>query len=204
MENTKEKILSKSVELFFSRGIKETTMDNLASELGMSKKTLYKYFANKDDLVRETVLYLSDRICKKIDELEAQNLNPYEDFFAVRKMINSIVKELTMEPYRQMKKYYPALVKEMEQIKRKRIFDFLENNFNKGIQAGYYKKNLNREFFKRMFFGCKYVLQNEDIFPQDLVQKYIFNSLFIKLYLQSISTKKGKKELKNVLKKYEI
>jgi len=200
----KQKILEKAVELFFSRGIKETTMDTLAKELHISKKTLYKHFDHKDDLVAEAVRYLSDEICRKMDEIEAQNLNPYEDFFAVRRMINTLVKQVNMTPYRQMQTYYPELVREMEEIKRKRVFEFLERNFDKGIAQGLYKKKLNRDFFKRIFYGCKFILHNEKIFPQDMVNNYKNNAMFLKLYLESISTKKGKKELKNILKKHGL
>ena len=204
MSITKERILKKAVEMLFSQGIKATTMDHLAEALGMSKKTIYKYFAHKDDLVHEAIRYFSDTVYRKLDEIEAQNLNPYEDFFAVRQMINSLVEQVEMAPYRQMQKYYPDLVKQMEQNKRKRVFEFLERNFDKGIALGFYKKDLNRDFFKRIFYGCKFILHDEEIFPQDTVSSYINNALFLKLYLQSISTKKGKKELKKILKKFEL
>ncbi|NPA43747.1 MAG: TetR/AcrR family transcriptional regulator [Chlorobi bacterium] len=200
----KEKILEKAVELFFSQGIKETTMDALAKALHISKKTLYKHFAHKDDLVREAVRYLSDEISRKMDEIEARNLNPYEDFFAVRRMINTLVKQVNMSPYRQMQIYYPELVREMEEIKRKRIFEFLERNFDKGIRLGFYKKKLNKDFFKRIFYGCKFVLHDERIFPQDMLHNYKNNAMFIKLYLDALSTKKGKKVLKEVLKQHGL
>jgi len=203
MKDMKDKILRTAVELFFAQGIKATTMDSLAHALGISKKTLYKYFPHKDDLVKEAVRYFSETVSRKMDEIEARELNPYEDFFVIRQMINSLVKQVNLAPYRQMQKYYPDLVKQMEQTKRKRIFAFLDKNFDKGIAAGFYKKNLNRDFFKRIFYGCKFILHDEDLFPQDLVNNYVYNALFLKLYLQSVSTKKGRKELKKVFKKYE-
>jgi len=204
MSDTKEKILNKAVEMLFSQGIKATTMDHLAEALGMSKKTIYKYFAHKDDLVREAVRHFSQTVCRKLDEIEAQKLNPYEDFFAIRQMVNSLVKQVELAPYRQMQKYYPELLEEMEQTKRNRIFEFLERNFDKGIAMGFYKKNLNREFFKRMFYGCKLVLHDEKVFPQDVVSHYMNNALFLKLYLQALSNKKGKKEMKKVFKNHGL
>ncbi len=204
MDKTKEKIMSKAIEMFFEQGIKETTMDNLSGELGMSKKTLYKYFAHKDDLVYESVRFLFKKISAELDRIEQEDLNPYEDFFKVRQMINSMVRQSGLATYEQFKKYYPDLVEEMERNKRERIFAFLENNFDKGIRAGFYKKNLQRDFYKRIFFGFKKIACDESIFPADPVKKFIYGEMFLKMFLQAISTKKGRKELKTILKKHKL
>jgi AcrR family transcriptional regulator len=203
MEN-QEKILKKAVEMFFNLGIKETTMDNLAKALGISKKTLYKYYDNKDDLIKSAVEFFSKTIKGKIDEVRSMHLNPYEEFFAILEMINEVTKQPKRLPYKQLSKYYPELIYRMENKKKENIYAFLEENFEKGIRKGFYKKNLNRDFYKRIFVGCKKVLFDEDIFPVDAVSNYMYHALFLKLFLQSISTKKGKKVLKEVLKKYEL
>ncbi len=200
----KEKILQKSVELFFGHGIKETTMDHIAQELGISKKTLYKYFENKDLLVKEATFFLSEKIMHGLDKIQKENANPYESFFQIRQMINTLVKQVNLIPYKQLKSYYPELSREIEKRKREKIFRFLDNNFDKGISLGYYKKNINRDFFKKMFFGCKHILHDPDFFPPDPVKSYQYNTLFLKLFLQAISTKKGKQVLKKTLKKYEV
>ncbi|MBQ0741210.1 helix-turn-helix transcriptional regulator, partial [Aquimarina celericrescens] len=66
----KEDILHKAGDLFLEFGFKSVTMDHLAQELGVSKKTLYGYFKNKSDLVEQVAYYNPRRIHKEIGEVQ--------------------------------------------------------------------------------------------------------------------------------------
>ena len=72
----KQKILEKSKELFLNLGFKSVTMDDIANALGVSKKTIYKYFTNKTSLVDAVTGFMFESICSSIDEICARKTKP--------------------------------------------------------------------------------------------------------------------------------
>ncbi len=197
----KTKIIEKAAELHFKYGIKNVTMDQIASELGISKKTIYQYLNGKEDLVKHTVDYICDQIQNQIDKVCLMKLNPYEEILSVRNVINNMLSKADYSPYHQLKKYYPEIAKTLEERKFKSIMECLEHNLNKGIKAGYYKENLNKEFIKRMYFSNTISLGNPEIFPPEQFDRQETMDMFLSMFLSGISTKKGRKKLKEIMHK---
>ncbi len=195
----KEKILTKAVDLHFKYGIKNVTMDQIAGELGMSKKTIYRFFKNKNILVKEAVDFIFDQIQKEIHHICSLDLNPYEELFAVKKIIEKNLKKSNASPYHQLKKYYPEIAKSLESRKFKSIMECLEHNLNKGIQLGYYKKDLNKEFIKRMYYINSLNLADTELFPPEIFDKQKSIDLFLKMFFSGISTPLGLKELNKII-----
>jgi AcrR family transcriptional regulator len=199
----KDKILQKAAELHFKYGIKNVTMDQLAKDLGISKKTLYQYFDNKADLVQKTVNYIFDETQSKIDQICLMKLNPYEELLRVKQMIKEMLQKSQLSPYHQLKKYYPDIAKQLEQKKFKSIMECLEHNLNKGIKQSYYKENLDKEFIKRLYFGNSLNLMNPELFPPKQFDRNKAMEMFLEMFLTGISTKKGRKKLKETLTNFK-
>ncbi len=199
----RQKIIETAAEMFFRQGFKETTMDDIASSLGMSKKTLYAEFSGKEELVREAVYHIYKRVSGKILEICKADLNPYEEFFRIRSFMREMFKDAQVLHYHQLKKYYPALANELHRKKRDVVMKCLEKNLRKGIRAGYYKKSLDVDFFKRLYFGCGTVLSDTELFPPEEFDKYRIGNAFMMFFLNGISTKEGRKMLKIVQKNFK-
>jgi len=195
----KEKIIQKAEELHFKYGIKNVTMDQIASELGISKKTIYQYFTNKNELVSETVDDIFDHIQSEVDKICLMKLNPYQELFSIKKLIKKSLIRSETSPHHQLKKYYPEIAKRLENKKFSTVMECLEHNLNKGIKHGYYKENINKEFIKRMYFNNTLSLGNPELFPPELFPKEETMDLFLAMFLEGISTKKGRKKLKELL-----
>ena len=87
----KEAIIDKSCELFLNLGFKSVTMDEIANAMGVSKKTIYKYFNNKTDLVTEVTNTMFEKISCGIDQVCGIDMNPIDEIFAIKKSSSSSI-----------------------------------------------------------------------------------------------------------------
>ena len=103
----KDQILNKATEMFLTLGFKSVTMDDIASEMGISKKTIYQHFSNKDSLVKATTTNLFENISCGIDEIILANNNPIEELFTIKEFVMQNLKDENTSPIYQLQKYYP-------------------------------------------------------------------------------------------------
>ena len=137
----KDRIIKKAGELFFQYGIKNISMDELASSLGMSKRTIYENFKDKEDILRSLILNLGDERNNVFSDYQAKGLNVVEVFINVieiqKKMPVSNAKFL-----QDIYKYYPKISKLMQENIEKNN-EFLQQFLLKGIEQGYIREDLN-------------------------------------------------------------
>src|SRR3970040_2004719 len=155
----KEKIITKASDMFLKLGFKSITMDDIASEMCISKKTIYKYFCNKEILVEESTALIHKKVNEIIDNIVAKNHNAIEENFEIRKMFKEMFKSSDTSPIYQLKKHYPEIY---EKVMLREINDCnsaFEQNIKKGIQQGLYRENINIEsyiqFYYQLVFNIK-------------------------------------------------
>ena len=83
----KEQILHKATELFLNQGFKSITMDDIAQEMSISKKTIYSHFNNKEAIVKATANYLFTNICEGIDHICIRQKNPIVELYDIKKYV---------------------------------------------------------------------------------------------------------------------
>ena len=88
----KEKIIAKASDLFLKLGFKSVTMDDIAGEMCISKKTIYKYFCNKELLIEESTALVHKEVHQIIDNIVVKNHNAIEENFEIRKMFKEMFK----------------------------------------------------------------------------------------------------------------
>ena len=194
------KILEKSNDLFLNLGFKSVTMDEIASSLGVSKKTIYKYFENKTQLVAAVTEYTFDTICTGIDGICELNMNPIDELFSIKRLIMEHLKDEKSSPQYQLQKYYPKIYASLTQKQFHIMQNCVINNLKKGIENGLYRETINLEFISRIYFNGMIGIKNKDLFP---LKEYAMNTLknhYLEYHLRAISTKKGLHHLENQLK----
>lgn len=184
--------------MFHRYGIKSVSMDDVARELSISKKTLYKLFKDKEDLVTQVLE------CPAHDEFK--NLPKDAKLNAVEKHImvyQSIVKFLTdLNPSFEydLKKYYPKLYLEVIQKRRDRIFQNMKNDLNQGIKEGFFRSDMDVEIITIINIMRIESLQTTDVmevFNRDLLEVV---KEFFSYHFYAIATEKGLAEYKRLIK----
>jgi len=138
----KDKIIARATDLFLKLGFKSVTMDDIAGEMCISKKTIYKYFCNKEILIAETTEIVHKAIHQSIDTIVAKNHNAIEENFQIRKMFKEMFKTGETSPAYQLKKHYPEIYEKVMSREINECNAVFKQNIERGIQQGLYRKNI--------------------------------------------------------------
>ena len=194
-QELKVRILTVAMKAFAERGIRAVKMDDVASELGISKRTLYEIYENKELLLYEGVTHYYQL---KEDELKCKTA----DCRNVMEILLTVYRT-KVEEFRQTNQlFYDDMVKypkvqrfliQQNQTMRHKSIKFLE----RGIIEGYFRKDLNCELAARMFDALgEYVVMNK------LYQKYSIEEIFVNLVfvsMRGLCTEKGIKALDKII-----
>ena len=194
----KDQIVHKATELFLNFGFKSVTMDDIAKELGMSKKTIYVHFSNKTALIETVSAQLFCTIQSGIDLISSQTADPIEELFKIKDFVNENLNNEQSSPVFQLQKYYPKLFKNLIKRQREIVKKTISDNIKRGIEMGLYRKNLNKEFIWRIYFAGINIIKNDDLFPLDNFPKKEVNDLYLEYHLRAMVTDKGLTKLNDL------
>jgi len=192
----KEKIISKATDMFLKLGFKSVTMDDIAGEMCISKKTIYKYFCNKEKLIEEGTEIIHQNIHKLMDEVVSKNYNAIEENFEMRKMFKEMFQSFDHSPAYQLKKHYPQIyeklmVNEMEDCKK-----MFSQNVIKGIEQGLYRPNVDIESATRFYYTLIFSINENTILERDA---YELEGKALEYHTRALATEKGIIELEKHL-----
>lgn len=178
--------------ILIKNGLKATTMDYVASALSMSKRTLYEIFDSKKDMILKVVSYWNNQHRLETEKYFATSRNVMEalvkSFYAHEQMM----KEVNVEFFLDMDKYFPEVRKEFESNDRMWI-DKMMVAINKGIEQGVFRPDVNYQVtLHLMRIQMESLKRMEEHFPPDITLSMAFNSISLG-FLRSIATPDGMK-----------
>ncbi len=199
MDEKEKQILTIAWGLFKKFGIRNLNMDEIARQLGISKKTLYRYVKNKEDLLKKSFFHHFENEkegqCHIFDECD----NPIDEMLAVNESICKENKDLNPVAVFELKRYYPALYDQIFSSKIEFVKSCILVNLKNGVDEGWYRNNFDIEIIARLYVGRMQTIVNEEIFPGN---DYSFNELVqesIQFHLYGIVSKKGREYLEQKL-----
>ena len=196
----RDKIISKSEELFLSLGFKSVTMDDIANAIGISKKTIYAHFSNKTALVEVVIFETLDHIYEGIDKINASSINPIEELYDIKLFVMNYFKNERVSPQYQLKKYYPEIYERLQIKQFEKMHSSVENSLKMGVDTGLFRADIDIDFISRMYFNGMTGIRDISIFPETLFDKnYLFES-YLEYHLRAIITKQGLNLLNNYIK----
>lgn len=188
----KDKIIAKATEMFLKLGFKSVTMDDIAGEMCISKKTIYKFFINKEVLIAEGAAMLNQMVNDTIDGIIAQNFNPIQENFEIQKIFKGIFQTAETSPLYQLKKHYPEIYEQIVNGEYLECFRYLKQNIEKGIEQGYYRSDINVENYSRLYYMLTFSI-NESIKSEK--EARVLESEALEYHTRAMATPKGLAEL---------
>ena len=187
----KEKIKITATELFLNLGFKSVTMDDIANEMGISKKTIYTHFNNKTDLVNEVTGSLFCVISEGIDLICAAEKNSIEELYEIKRFVMQHLKDEKSSPQYQLQKYYPKIYATLKKKQYDVMQDCVKENLTRGVKSGVYRDTINIEFIARIYFNGMIGIKDNELFP---LKDFSMNTLmeyFLEYHIRGICTPLG-------------
>jgi AcrR family transcriptional regulator len=153
MESKRTEITESALKLFCQYGIKSVSMDDIARELGMSKKTLYQYINDKNKLVEEAMNIAREHDIKVLSVFKRQDLNAIEQFFEFKTIMEPHIGQYQPTIMFDLKKYYPALLNDFKEKQKEFILDAYVSNLKQGKKEGFYHEDINESIVARLLLA---------------------------------------------------
>jgi AcrR family transcriptional regulator len=192
----KDRIISKATEMFLSLGFKSVTMDDIAGEMGISKKTIYKYFSNKETLIEEGTNVIKKKINDLMNNIVSNNHNAIKENFEMRKMFKEMFQTVDHSPAFQLKKHYPEIYNKMMETEIKECQTIFSQNVIKGIKEGLYRKNLDVESVVQFYYTILFSINENTAFEKEASALEL---KALEYHTRAIATEKGVQELEKNL-----
>ncbi len=192
----KEKIIKKATEMFLKLGFKSVTMDDIACEMCISKKTIYKYFSNKEVLIEEGTEVIHQKIHTIIDGIVLKNYNAIEENFEIRRMFKEMFQSIDNSPVYQLKKHYPEIHSKMIANELEDCNSMFKQNIIKGIEQGLYRKDLEVEIYAKFYYMLIFSIKETTQLEQE---SYKLENHVLEYHTRALATPKGIIELEKQL-----
>jgi len=195
----REKIVHRATELFLSLGVKSVTMDDIANELGISKKTIYVHFENKTQLVEASTLEVFEIISQGIDAICQLQKDPIEEIYDIKKLVMEHLKDEKSSPYHQLQKYYPKIFSSLRSKQYRLMEDCVADNLKRGITLGLYRDNLEIDIISKLYFTSIMSLKDKQLFPLKHFSMSSLMNHYLEYHVRGICTPKGLKVLTKII-----
>lgn len=186
--------------MFMSLGFKSVTMDDIANGMGISKKTIYAHFSNKETIIAVVTDRIFEQISHDIECICDQVKNPIEEIYEIKKRVMEHMCNEKTSPSYQLQKYYPAI----HQNLKKRQFNFMQEcvvqNLQKGLEQGLYRDNIDVQFVSRIYFNGITGIKEEALFPSSMFDGLSLYEMYLEYHLRGIVTPDGRKILNTLIK----
>jgi AcrR family transcriptional regulator len=190
-----ERIIEGGEELFLKAGIKSVTMDDIAKHLGMSKKTIYQFFKDKNELVIALVKRKLKADEEQMVEFMSKSANVIEEMINMTKCSEDVFSRINPIVIHDMQKYHPDAWKEFQRFKANVLVSTLEELLTKGIKQGYIRPEIDVKIVARMRVNTVELGFNTSIFPVAEFNTWKIQVQFLDHFNYGICTLKGYKLL---------
>jgi AcrR family transcriptional regulator len=187
----KERIQQKAGELFRRYGIRSVTMDEIAGQLCISKKTIYQFYSDKEALVQDIFKDITDNNKQKCVYFKDIAENAIHELYLAGDMAQEIFNNMNSSVLFDLNRFHPNVFAELEKFKKQFLFNAIKENLARGIKEGLYRKDIDAEIITwlrlEMISG---VFHNEEVITGK-TKPNRFEDEMKDFFLHGICTEKG-------------
>ena len=195
----KEEIVKRALNDFMQYGFKTFTIDDLASKMGISKKTLYEHFPSKNDLVEAVLDYALDMSCKNVEAFVQGDGSVIENVYRNQKKVKEIFNINSDRPIWELQKYYSKTYERMEIEFAKSDARFIDKLLEKGWKEGLFREDINVNFYKTFYSSVQRLRSVANTFLEREFPFWDTIYTFMEYFFRILVNEKGMKELERVL-----
>ena len=199
MDEKKLEIIERASFVYMKYGVKSVTMDDLARELGTSKKTIYKYFKDKQELINEIISIKVEMDSSVCGNCIQKSENAIDELIKISQLVIEQFRNVNPTVFFDLRKYHPDAWSKIEEHKWKFVRTIIYENVERGMRENIYRNDLNPDIIANLYVSTTDNVMNGEIFPWPA---YKFQEVFfemIQLYINGMSNDKGKAYLKKRL-----
>ena len=189
----KERILNKAGEMFLQFGFSKVTMEEIAAELGMSKKTLYRFFPGKEQLLKEMITGMKCKLEDYVLELWGNNEMSFLE--KLKNLMNYIGNQSTAfrgPLAHDLQKNFPQLWEEINESRRTHSLEKFSLLINEGIEKGVFRKDIDQQIVVLLYMNAIQGILNPEVLAQlPYTASQVFESI-IRVFLEGIFTEEGR------------
>lgn len=188
---TRNRIREQAKQLFFKYGIRSVSMDDIAVGLGMSKKTIYQYFSDKDELVEAIVEDDIQETRVDCQECFVQSANAVEEIFLTLDRMLEHLGQLNPTILYDLHKFHFQSFKKFQEHKNSFLLEIIRKNLERGKAEGLYREDINVEILSRFRLESMMIAFNMEIFPQTKYSIVDVTMAIIENFTFGVVTPKG-------------
>ena len=187
----KERIIAKAREQFFRYGVKSVTMDDIAGELGISKKTIYQHFEDKDAIVHQLMMAEMANDKCEWNDLDGSSNNVIEKIVKSMDIIRKAFAEINPSAFFDIKKYHPKTWQLFQDHKQNFVMDSIRKELLQGIEEGFFRVDIKVEILVRMRLEQIEIGFDPHLFPPNKFSLIEVELTLLDHYIRGILTPKG-------------
>ena len=195
MDEKEKQLLIAAGDIFMMNGVKSMTMDDIARALKISKKTLYKFVKDKNDLVCKSIGLVMDSHECEFDEICDRIENPIEELREITLKAAEQLKLIHPSVMYDIRKFHPEAWEYFEDHKNTHIYECVIDNLKRGQNTGVYREDINSEIISKLYVARFEILFDPEIFPPSKFTLVDVHNEMMQYHFYGILTPKGIEEL---------
>lgn len=190
-----EKWLQRVAELFMRYGIKALTMDDVARELGISKKTLYQFVESKDDLVNKVIEMHLTVECSRADDVANSSSDALDEMLLVLRENLGDMQKMKSNIIFDLQKYHREAWEKIQAYQHGFLYEVVRKNLERGVAEGLYRDDFDVDIVAKLHLVQTFAIFDETWFPKPPYHSVALFREAIMHYLHGVLSEKGRQEL---------
>ncbi len=202
--NSSQEIVLQADKLFRKFGVRSVSMDDISMQLGISKKTLYLQFDNKEALIKQVLIRHNEQERVAIGRIKSESVDAIDEMFRITAHTVEMMRQVPIFLLNDLRKYYPECWLITQEFNQNHIFQETIENLKKGKAEGNYRADIDDEIIATLYVQSCFLLIQQEHFHSS---NYDFEKIliaFVTYHLHGIMSETGRAKWQKYMSEYSF